>query len=603
MDILGKVGTMGKGKQESEQELKDWTVMVYLAGDNNLSEECVWSLKEMYRTGVNGNIALVVQIDPRASRMRRFEVGTDLEERKKARQPTYPPARSTVEGGWPELAQVPQPREIGDSTDGILFSHGLSVPTATDSRSGGNARRSRKNSDDMSSPEVLRQFIIESKENHRAHHYLLILSGHGSGAIGNSFLVDDFPARGLSMAQLSDALRGAGAGIDVLGMDSCGMGMVEIGYELRDSVKYLVASEGFEQNTGWPYHRVLGVLNENQGIEPSALAAKLVEVHTQYYADYIMAGVSTDMAACNLEKSDELAAAVSRLADALKRNFPKGKRETYEGNHEVYVEDLDLEKRAVADAVILAHWRAQSYRFELHTDLYDFCELLGKGCSGNQEIVEACEYVKAVIKGREMTKVVVSGGELAIHSDGYVIKCCRSGGTFQYSNGVAIYFPWAAFLPGYKRLRFSEETTWDEFLKIYVEKTRRRPRHSSYNYGSVPGTDEQPADLRDVLNLEGRDVLAVGDRDVLTVGDRDVLTVGDRDVLTVGDRDVLTVGDRDVLTDGDREVLTVGDRDVLTVGDRGGSGILPAVKNPPRQFLAKSFCGEAFVVREIESEN
>jgi len=58
-----------------------------------------------------------------------------------------------------------------------------------------------------------------------------------------------------------------------------------------------------------------------------------------------------------------------------------------------------------------------------------------------------------------------------------------------------------------------------------------------------------------------------------------------------------------VLTDGDREVLTVGDRDVLTVGDRGGSGILPAVKNPPRQFLAKSFCGEAFVVREIESEN
>src|SRR6266404_1415634 len=132
MDILGKVGTMGKGKQESEQELKDWTVMVYLAGDNNLSEECVWSLKEMYRTGVNGNIALVVQIDPRASRMRRFEVGTDLEERKKARQPTYPPARSTVECGWPKLAQVPQPREIGDSTDGILFSHGLSVPTATD---------------------------------------------------------------------------------------------------------------------------------------------------------------------------------------------------------------------------------------------------------------------------------------------------------------------------------------------------------------------------------------------------------------------------------------------------------------------------------------
>src|SRR5262245_4920204 len=48
-----------------------WTVMIYFAGDNNLSEEMIYAIKEMYRVGVNRDVNVVVQFDPSA-------LGTDV---------------------------------------------------------------------------------------------------------------------------------------------------------------------------------------------------------------------------------------------------------------------------------------------------------------------------------------------------------------------------------------------------------------------------------------------------------------------------------------------------------------------------------------------
>src|SRR5262245_13200760 len=57
---------------------KKWLVMIYLSGDNDLSEECVWSLTEIFRAGKSDDVAVVVQIDPRAARIRRFDVNRIL---------------------------------------------------------------------------------------------------------------------------------------------------------------------------------------------------------------------------------------------------------------------------------------------------------------------------------------------------------------------------------------------------------------------------------------------------------------------------------------------------------------------------------------------
>ena len=45
--------------------------------------------------------------------------------------------------------------------------------------------------------------------------------------------------------------------IEILGMDTCVMSMIEVCYEVRNSVNCLVGAEGFEQNIGWPYQKIL----------------------------------------------------------------------------------------------------------------------------------------------------------------------------------------------------------------------------------------------------------------------------------------------------------------------------------------------------------
>ena len=40
-----------------------WTVMINLAGDNNLSSECVYALTEMKRIGSSNQVAVIAQLD------------------------------------------------------------------------------------------------------------------------------------------------------------------------------------------------------------------------------------------------------------------------------------------------------------------------------------------------------------------------------------------------------------------------------------------------------------------------------------------------------------------------------------------------------------
>lgn len=457
---------------------KNWTVMVYLSGDNDLSEECVWSLKEMYRATVSPSVGLVVQIDPKGSGPLRFDVGRFFEKNASKNS-----SQAKSQAGQTRSLQA-EVAVLGGK-DGVLFGRGNRLPRLSVSgHRTSHRRRPGGERDDMASPEMLRRFVLDCRNTHPADHYMLILSGHGGTALGHSFLLDRFPPRAMSMSDVTKAIKNTrgkedpiGKMIDIIGMDSCGMGMAEVGYELRGCADYFVASEGFEQNTGWPYHKVLEILNNaTPELEPRAIASQIVEAHTNYYADFLMAGISTDIAACDLKKSEKLVAEVKRLAEILKDALPDNTGEVYNK----YGEGLEPQQRMTSDAIILAHWRAQSYGFERQTDLSDFCDLLQKGTE-DPVVNKACNDVITAITGKKLDDGT---------NDGYVIKSLHTGGSFQYSNGVAVYFPWAEFFNAYNRLAFSNDTCWGEFVKVYVQRTRRCPRPGARPLISMPRADD-----------------------------------------------------------------------------------------------------------------
>jgi hypothetical protein len=188
--------------------------------------------------------------------------------------------------------------------------------------------------------------------------------------------------------------------------------------------------------TGWPYHQIITRLKElvaSGQATPERFATDIVKDYVNYYAAHTLGGLSVDMAALDLARSADLKAL--GLIEELKNQQTKDK---------------------VKDALILAHWKAQSYNGELFVDLYDFCDCLKERYPENG-IGEACYSIMRYIE------------------KDFVLQSCYSGPEYQFSKGVSIYFPWSRVALHYNNLDFAKDSDWEEFLTEYIKETRREP--------------------------------------------------------------------------------------------------------------------------------
>ena len=85
-------------------------------------------------------------------------------------------------------------------------------------------------------------FVRESVCEYRAHHYMLVLSGHGDGILGNFLVTAEADARAnlsvVSLAELVQRVKNGPLGgepLDILGLDSCLMGMTEVAYAVHNT--------------------------------------------------------------------------------------------------------------------------------------------------------------------------------------------------------------------------------------------------------------------------------------------------------------------------------------------------------------------------------
>jgi hypothetical protein len=358
----------------SYQEPNNWTIMVYLAGDNNLAEEMVYALKCMdfvgshrpnyevialYDAGIGpatleirNRAELPVGVPPIAGLLAKGEEAKAREAEARVEDADVELKSATVEVDKLELENETLKNELSQPDDD---------PKRTakgNKRNNGEAKRARINhlakqtlvlrdakelrdqrkeffesakiahealQHNEQSPEPvesvessLTKFVVNTIQEHPARNYMLVLSGHGSGAVGD-FLAGRSRFFGLSIPGLRQALaairkqfegeRFPGSNrqkIDILGLDSCLMGMAEVAYEVRDYVQYLVGAEGFEPNTGWPYDRILSLVRKESAIPPAALAQSIVREYIGYYgSDFTLADVSTDQSAFNLDRIDD----------------------------------------------------------------------------------------------------------------------------------------------------------------------------------------------------------------------------------------------------------------------------------------------------------
>ena len=176
-------------------------VVVYMAGDNNLSEEMSGAFSDFGKTLSNtvdtsekpSDIAILVYFD----------------------------------GNNPNT-----PTFYCDFTDqnDIVVEH-IPDGNSGDSRSLGN-------------------FFKWCQKRYSPEHTALFLSGHSDGFQGISLLRDDSSGQAMKISWLRKTLENYpkynnGRSIDILCFDSCVIGMAEIAYEFRKAADILIASQGF----------------------------------------------------------------------------------------------------------------------------------------------------------------------------------------------------------------------------------------------------------------------------------------------------------------------------------------------------------------------
>jgi hypothetical protein len=425
---LAKVG------EEGENPTAEWTVMIYLAGDNNLADDCVNALLGMKDAHVGNSIQVIAQFDPSDTRLSTQRLVIDLEEKPNG------PSLATLSPQGPSSKLTKDHVEVKGGK--IKF----------DDKREGSLQRTPESEEeddtetDTALPKTLFDFISWSTENFPAHRYMLILAGHAAGVEEGYLLKDENPPNAMKLEGLKEVLtqvdQNLKISLDILGLDSCLMNRVEICYELRGLVEIIVGSQSMTPNPGWPYGRILEIMKSRDGgkIEADKLAPIIVSEYINSYVEHAAnSGLSTDLAALRVDASVHVAQRVKELGEAISDKLNNG----------------DV---AFKNALILAHWEAQSYNGELFVDLCDFCELLVKHYD-DVDIARKCGKVK-----KEINNMVLS--------------TCFCGVDYQYSNGLSIYFPWATIFKNYKRLAFAQEdgADWFNFLFTYVEGTRREPR-------------------------------------------------------------------------------------------------------------------------------
>lgn len=231
------------------EENAEWTIMVYLDGDNNLDPYSVIDIEEMMTVGSTDKVKVLVLWD-------RYS------------EPAY-------------LYEI-LPGELrlldGLEVDGMEV-NGQEIS--------------------MADWRVLEAFVDYGTANMPAEHYMLDLWDHGN-AYGYTCWDDHAVApwnasgaRAISLAQVVDALEGTGR-MDILAYDGCTIGMIEIAYELtlippekEVDIGYLVASEEYIPGLGFPYDSILEKMNAMDDLsDVESVARSLADEYAACYSPH-----------------------------------------------------------------------------------------------------------------------------------------------------------------------------------------------------------------------------------------------------------------------------------------------------------------------------
>jgi Clostripain family len=390
---------------------KKWTVMIWMAGDNDLESFGDRDLAEMKKVGSTDAINVAVQFDSmRDDRTRRYYVreggrpNDDVVE-ELGETNTGDPAVATDFFRW-AIERYPSDRLLG-----VIWNHGSGIDDTDIYR----AARAR-------GTPVVRAAL--SGRHRRALFSSTVAQATNDRAIAFDDTSRDFLDNIELKRVLADVKKQTGRVVDVLGFDACLMNMIEVAYQLKGAARVVVGSEELEPGDGWPYDRVLKTLAAAPGVSGAELGEQIVD----HYVDSYRSG-SITQSALDLSRLEDVAQAVDAFAKALTKAI-----------------------RSAAEFTAVSKALNATQRFDTpdFVDLGHFCE----------------ELVK-----RTRAAAVKSAAKATLDAlraqSGFVLAERHKGMGVGNASGAAIYFPRGPVNKVYGRLDFAKATAWRTFLEAF----------------------------------------------------------------------------------------------------------------------------------------
>jgi hypothetical protein len=255
--------------------IKEWTVMVFINGKNDLEMAGLYNVNMMEKVGSGRNLNIVVE----QGRMR-GQAGGDTD----------------LDGDWTGARRmlIKKDRNENRITSTVLQEDAVV---------------------DMGDYKRAVDFVKWSKQRFPARRYMLIIWNHGSGWMdprteskGISF--DDETGNYIRTAQIGKILQEAGK-VDILAFDACLMNMAEVAYEVKDQAQVIVGSEETVPGLGYPYDLFLGAIAKKPAMTTEETGALMVEAFKLFYEK---ANKNVQLSALRANKMAGLGAKMSEFA-------------------------------------------------------------------------------------------------------------------------------------------------------------------------------------------------------------------------------------------------------------------------------------------------
>lgn len=290
---------------------KEWTVMVYMNGRNDLWRHVWLDINEMEQVGSTPDINVVVEAGsirrvPDARRLMPFP-------------PEFPP---------PARMYITRDVDAGRVTSPLI----------------------QEADADMGDWRHLADFVRWAKENYPARRTMLIVWNHGSGWKPMGFTragisEDAWTGHSMTTVELGSALAQAG-GLNIYVSDACRMQATEVAYEIRGSAGVIIGSEEKEPNDGQSYAAFLGALAG----DPRASDEEISRTYVRAFGDYYAPRIGVTQSAVRSSALPGLTALLGEWTDAI----------------------MSADDR---EAVTFAKQNAKSFADRDAKDLYDFVRI------------------------------------------------------------------------------------------------------------------------------------------------------------------------------------------------------------------------------------